>query len=73
MTKSYEAAYGHASENGHCCGLTKREHFASQAMIGELANSSDDQWPDDKLAVMADRSVRAADELIKALNKEKRK
>ena len=44
-------------------GLTKREHFAAQAMQGMLAN--DATAPITQLTAW---SVEAADELIKALN-----
>jgi len=32
------AAFGHCAENGHCCGLTKRQWYAGMAMQGLLSN-----------------------------------
>lgn len=37
-TNPHDAAFGHAAENGHCCGLTKRELFAAMALQGMLSN-----------------------------------
>lgn len=49
---------------GNFEGLTKREHFAGLAMQGYLAsnNGQTSQY-------LAERSVKAADELLKALEK----
>lgn len=61
----------HNSEQGTQDGLTKREQFASMAMQGLLVNfrkhghyGNSDHHP-----MVAELSVQAADELIKALNK----
>ena len=50
---------------GQSHGLTKREYFAAMAMQGMLDMA---QWGHEKRA--CDIAVRAADELIKALNAE---
>lgn len=42
-------AFGHGSENGHCCGATLRDYFAGQALAGMLANEQYD-LPTSKVA-----------------------
>ncbi len=76
----HEAAFGHGAENGHCCGLTIREHFAGLAMQGmgnlirwDGAYSDSDRK--DNLSQkhakwIADAAVRQADALIAALNED---
>jgi len=29
-------AFGHAAENGHCCGMSLRDYFATKAMVALL-------------------------------------
>ena len=64
----------HNSEQGVQDGLTKREYFASKAMQGLLSNS---EWMREykgekylmETDILAEVSVKIADKLIKALNK----
>ena len=71
MTKANEAAYGHGSENGHCCGLTKRELYAlefSKELFGALYTNPDflKHWKHDGVAI---QGIAMADALIAALSK----
>jgi hypothetical protein len=64
----------HNSEQGVQVGLTKREYFAAKAMQGLLSNS---EWMREykgekylmETDILAEVSVKIADKLIKALNK----
>ena len=64
----------HNSEQGVQDGLTKREYFASKAMQGLLSNS---EWMREykgekylmETDILAEVSVKIADKLIKALNR----
>lgn len=38
--ESEECAFGHAAENDHCPGITKRQWFAGMALQGILANTA---------------------------------
>lgn len=33
-------AFGHGSNNGHCCGATLWDYYAAAALAGNLANPS---------------------------------
>lgn len=75
MTNPNEAAYGHGAENGHCCGLTKREHFAAMAMQGMVVGIT--RFRDDAKDIIVNRpkgiaeiSLVYADALIAELSKE---
>ena len=46
MAKDGGPAFGHAAENGHCCGMTLRQWYAGQALAGLLAAPSDSVRPD---------------------------
>lgn len=59
----------HNSEQGVQDGLTKREYFAAMAMQGICANSSLAEIS--SYNSFAEWSVKQADALIEALNKEK--
>jgi hypothetical protein len=37
MVDNGGAAFGHAADNGHCCGMTIRDWFAGMAMQGLIA------------------------------------
>lgn len=50
-------------------GLTKREHFAAMAMQGLWQSTTDQDY--DNYEKIAEMSVKQADALIEALNKEK--
>ena len=64
----------HNSEQGVQDGLTKREYFAAKAMQGLLSNS---EWMREykgekylmETDILAEVSVKIADKLIKALNR----
>jgi len=66
-TNGNDAAHGHGAENGHCCGLTKREHFAAMALQGFCSR---EPVPFNDAEFMSDKAVQFADALIDALNKE---
>lgn len=67
MTNGEDSAYQINFDDGLLCytGLTKREYFAAMAMQGFCA------CPDLSLSreVLSEESVKQADDLIKALNK----
>jgi len=79
-TIAQEAAFGHAAENGHCCGLSKREHFAALMMQALIANPERYKYIADQFnlgevdqegasAKNAHKAVKLADALIAELNK----
>lgn len=65
MTYGNEQAFPRPSMG--LSGLTKREHFAALAMQGLAADPSFDGYAKE----LSEMAVDLADELIKALNKEK--
>jgi len=65
ITDANDAAFGHGSENGHCCGLTKREYFAALILTGTSSNSAVNPTDAHHFAIDA---VKTADALIDALN-----
>lgn len=73
MTNPNDPAFGHGAENGHCCGLTKREYFAAMAIRGviEWDATMHQSRPDyaGKIENIVKSSVQMADALIAELSK----
>lgn len=57
-----ECGYGHAAENGHCTGLTKREVIAVAVMQGMLAHPGPGSVDMNGCVKMADRLLLALED-----------
>lgn len=68
MTDGKQAAFAAGSESWNQVGITKREYFAAMALQGIIAAHNIYETGIDH-EVNAKTAVNAADELIKALNK----
>lgn len=77
--KPDDCAFGHAADNGHCKGLTKREEIALRFMTAKLSNPLFEQYirdafPDKRTenitAAIVRESIKAANIFIEEFNEE---